>query len=52
VIKYRRLSWAGYVTRMGGGSSTFNILTGNPTGGPLGALKRRWRTTLENILSK
>ena len=32
VIKYRRLIWAGHVTRMEEGSAGFNILTVKPIG--------------------
>ena len=37
VIKYRRLTWAGYVARMEEGRSALKIITGKPTGKrPLG----------------
>jgi hypothetical protein len=32
VIKYRRLRWAGHVTRMEEGKNAFKILTSTPTG--------------------
>ena len=48
VIIYRKLRWAGHVDRMEEGRSTFNILTGKPTGKtPLGRPRRRWGTKLE-----
>ena len=31
MVKFRRLSWAWYVTRMEEGRSAFSILTGKPT---------------------
>ena len=48
VIKSRRFSWAGYVTRMEEGRSALKILTGKPTGKKhLGRARRRWRTILK-----
>ena len=53
VIKSRRFRWAGHVA-MEDGRSSFNILTGKPTGKrPLGRPRRRWedniRMDLEGI---
>ena len=43
VIKCRKLRWAGHVSRMEEGRSTFKILTGTPTGKrPLGRPMLRW----------
>ena len=43
VIKSIRLRWSGHIARMEEGRSTFNILTGTPTGKrPLGRLRCRW----------
>ena len=43
VIKSRRLRWAGHVSRMEEGRSSFKILTGKPTAKrPLGRPRRRW----------
>ena len=48
---YIRLRWAGHVARMEEGRSSFNILTGTPTGKrPLGRPRRDGRTILEWIL--
>ena len=54
VIKSRRLRWAGHVARMEEGRSTFEILTGKPTGKrPLqGGLGVDGRTILEWTLKK
>ena len=47
MTKPRRLRWAAHVTRMEEVRSSFNILTGIPTGKrSLGRFKRRWK---ENI---
>ena len=47
VINSRRLRWAGHVTRMEEGGSTFEILTGKPTGmGPLGRPGCRWKDNI------
>ena len=53
VIKSRRLKWAGHVARMEESRSSFNILTGTPTGNrPLGTLGIDGRTTLEWTLNR
>ena len=47
VIKYRRLSCAGHVARMGEGRSAFKIVTGKPTGKrPLGRPRYRWKDNI------
>ena len=47
VNKSRRLRWAGHVARMEEGRSTFQILTGKPTGKrPLGWPRRRWEDNI------
>ena len=51
VIKSRTLRWAGNVTRMEGGRSTFKILTGKPTGKkPLGRRRHRWEANIRMYL--
>ena len=43
VVKSRRLSWAGYVTRIVGDRIAFRNLTGKPVGNrPLGRSSCRW----------
>jgi hypothetical protein len=47
VITFRRLRWAGHVTRMEGSRSAFKILTGKPTGKrSLGRPRRRWEVNI------
>ena len=44
---------AGHEVKMGGDRSGLKFLTSKPTGKrPLGRLRRRWRTLLEQILKK
>ena len=53
MIKSRRLSWAGHVTRLEEIRSVFKILTGKPTGKrPLGRLGVDGRTILEWTLKR
>ena len=52
VIKSRRLRWAGHVARMEESRSTFQILTGKPTGKrPLGRPRRRWEYNIYYTLT-
>ena len=44
VIKSRRLRWAGHVTTMEEGMSSFKMLTGKR---PFGRPRRRWEEILE-----
>ena len=47
VIKSRRLTWVGHVARMEEGRSTFEILTGKPTGKPpFGRPRHRWEDNI------
>ena len=47
VIKSRRLTWVGHVTRMEEGRSAFKILTSKPTGKrPLGRPRHRWEDNI------
>ena len=53
VLKSRRLRGAGHVARMEEGRSTFNILTGKPTGNkPLGRPRRRSKDNIRIDLEK
>ena len=53
VIKSRRLRWAGYVARMGGGRSAFKILTGKSTGKrPSGRPRRRCQDNIRMDLEE
>jgi len=43
VIKWRRMSWAGHVARMGEEMGVYRVLVGKPEGRrPLGRPRRRW----------
>jgi hypothetical protein len=43
VIKWRRMSWAGHVARMGEAREVYRVLVGKPEGKrPLGRPRRRW----------
>ena len=47
VIKSTRLRWAGHVSRMEEGRSSFKILTGKPIGKrPLGRPNHRWKDNI------
>ena len=47
VIKSRKLRWAGHVTIMEEGMSSFKILTGKPSGKRhLGRPRRRWEDNI------
>ena len=47
MIKYRILRWAGHVTRMEEGRSSFKISTSKPTGKrPLGRPRSRWEDNI------
>ena len=53
MIKSRRLRWAGRVARIEESRSTFNILTGKPTGKrPLGRPRCRWEDTIRMDLKE
>ena len=53
VIKSRRLRWAGHVARMEEGRSSFEILTGKPTGKrPLGRPWRKWEDNIRIYFEK
>ena len=46
-VQSRRLRWAGHVTRMEEGRSSFNILTDKSTGnGSLGRSRRKWEDNI------
>jgi hypothetical protein len=43
IIKFRRMSWAGHVARMGEKENAYRLLVGKPEGKrPLGRPRRRW----------
>jgi hypothetical protein len=47
IIKWKRMRWAGHVTRMGEKRNVYRLLVGKPEGKrPLGRPKRRW---IDNI---
>ena len=53
VIKFRRLTWAGHVTRMEEDRSVFKILTGTSTGKrTLGRPRCRWEDNIKMDLKK
>ena len=53
VIKSRRSRWPGHVARMEEVRSTFNILTGTPTGNrPWGRPRRRWENNIRMYLEE
>jgi hypothetical protein len=48
MIKSRRMSWIGYVARMGAKRNAYRILAGKPEGKrPLGKPRRRWVDNIE-----
>jgi hypothetical protein len=48
VIKSRRISWAGYVARVGEGKDVYRVLVGRPEGKrPLGRPRRRWEDNIK-----
>jgi hypothetical protein len=48
VIKARRMSWMGYVARMGEVRCAYNILVGRPEWRrPLGRPRRRWEDNIK-----
>jgi hypothetical protein len=48
VMKLRRLSWAGYVARMGERRGAYRALVGKPEGRrPLGRHRRRWEDNIK-----
>ena len=49
VIKFRRLRWAGHVTRMEERGSAFKILIGKR---PLGRPRRRWENNIRMDLKE
>jgi len=54
VIKWRRMRWAGHVSRMGEERGVYRVLVGKPEGRrPLGRPRRRWvdniRTDLQEV---
>ncbi|KAJ4450395.1 hypothetical protein ANN_01819 [Periplaneta americana] len=47
-IKFRRLRWAGHVTRMGESRNAYRVLVGRPEGErPLGRPRRRWEDNIK-----
>jgi hypothetical protein len=53
VIKSTRMSWAGYVARMGEGRGAYRILVGRPEGRrPLGRPRRRWEDNIKMDLQE
>ena len=53
VIKFRRLRWAGHVSRMEQGRSAFKMLTGKPTGKrPLRRPRLRWEDSIRIVLKE
>ena len=47
VVKSRKVSWAGHVSRIEEGRCAFKILTGKPTEKrPLGRPRRRWEDNI------
>jgi hypothetical protein len=48
VVKSRRMRWAGYVARMGGGRGVHRVLVGKPEGRrPLGRPRPRWEDNIK-----
>ena len=48
VMKSRRMSWAGHVTRMGEGRGVYRVLVGKPEGKKqLGRSRRRWADNIK-----
>ena len=48
MIKPRRLRWAGNISRMEEGRSSFKVLTDKPTGKrPLGRPRHRWEDNIK-----
>ena len=53
MMKSRRVRWAGHVHRMDEGRSSFNVLTGTPTGKrPLGRPRQRWEDNIKMDLKE
>ena len=53
MIKFTRLRWAGHAAKMEESRSTFNILTGKPTGKrPLGRRRSRWEDNIRMDLKR
>jgi hypothetical protein len=53
MIKSRRISWAGHVSRMGEKRNAYRILVGKPVGKrPLGRPRRRWEDNIKMDLSE
>ena len=53
MIKSRRMSWAGYVVRMGEGRGVYRVLVGKPEGKrPLGRPRRRWEDNIRMDLQE
>jgi hypothetical protein len=51
MIKSKRMSWAGYVARMGEKRNAYRILVGKPGGKrPLGRPRRRWVDNIKKDL--
>jgi hypothetical protein len=48
VIKWRRMRWAGYITRMGERRDVYRVLVGKPEGKrPLGTPRRSWKDNIK-----
>jgi hypothetical protein len=48
VIKSRRMSWPGHVTRMGEGRGVYRVFVGKPEGKrPLGRPRYRWKDNIK-----
>jgi len=53
VIKWRRMRWAGHVTRMGEKRGVYRVLVGKPEGRkPLGRPRRRWVDNIRMALQE
>jgi hypothetical protein len=53
IIKSRRMTWVGYVARMGENRNTYRLLVGKPEGKrPLGRPRRRWVDNIRMYLGE
>jgi hypothetical protein len=53
MIKSRRMSWEGHVTRMGERRTAYRILVGRPDGrSPIGKPRSRWDYNIKTDLQK
>ena len=53
MIKSKRTTWAGHVTRMGARRSLYRVLVGKPEGKrPLGRRRRRWKDDIKMDLQE